>query len=607
MKILFFILGSIQSRIVDWGIDNMQELLEEDIIFFGPIEENEFNLLNRKYDIISFDEVTPIGVVFSKLPINWIPDIVVCDVSTLNFIPDIYACPVKTYLLGRDGWGDISFNKQLCEFFDFLNYGIIDRNEFSKYNTHILPLISMPVSVPEKKSKIPHFEDRKIDVITIASYNDSFYHERFKTMYLFSNKSRNKLNVKYYKGLKRNEIHSYYRKSKIVLDWAHTLSNRSYEAAHNGCLVFSHEDNVLMKEFWEPFVEYVPYNNDNLNDLVDYYLSHIEESETIISNMRRKFASIPKTFGGSIMYHLKIAMNTEIDVSERINRINMLDKSIFYHRISTGFYFYYFYKIADLQKQWSTEYFSRISKAFENHRNINLQITPLIEAARFAFLLKDYTNTLKYCSKLQEIFPEYPWTYYILSRVSYESGNFDAALNQINEAINNFRLFPKLLDQYPLPFSEHKNSCDGRRVVGYLWRSIKNSHALSQAQAFQIMSYTLLGYIHTAKNETQKAIAAYKTAVKSAPIADTIIKLNKLLKKEKNYEKIAQYTELGLADAPYNTDLQLMRFISLLKTNNRKYAHSTFLKHRNTLKSFKNNIMIIVMRLKILFVYLFSF
>ena len=42
MKILLFNLGTIELRIIDWGIEGFKCLFEQDIILYGPIPNKKF-------------------------------------------------------------------------------------------------------------------------------------------------------------------------------------------------------------------------------------------------------------------------------------------------------------------------------------------------------------------------------------------------------------------------------------------------------------------------------------------------------------------------------------------------------------------------------------
>lgn len=59
------------------------------------------------------------------------------------------------------------------------------------------------------------------------------------------------------------------------------MNMRCYEAAACGSLLFCDEDNEEIREFFEDRIHCVLYNDQNLEALLDYYLSHDEERERI--------------------------------------------------------------------------------------------------------------------------------------------------------------------------------------------------------------------------------------------------------------------------------------------------------------------------------------
>ena len=183
MKILLFNLGPIEHRIIGWDIEGFKSLLNQDIILWGPIPNDKFIYESREIPILRVNEPTKIKDLFEKLPEGWFPDIVTCDTSVLNYIPDIYLCPARTVLFTRDAWSDTIFNRELVQFFDFLNHAAIDRSVYSTFNVNLLPLSNCAVSLPGPSVRNAVFKDREIDVVAIANCDSSFYHDRYKTFY----------------------------------------------------------------------------------------------------------------------------------------------------------------------------------------------------------------------------------------------------------------------------------------------------------------------------------------------------------------------------------------------------------------------------------------
>ena len=251
----------------------------------------------------------------------------------------------------------------------------------------MLPLSNCAVSIPGTEVRNTEFEKREIDVIAIANYDNSFYHERYKTFYKLSDSNKSGIKIKYFRGIKRPEISNYYQRSKIVLDWAHTLSNRSYEAALNGCLLFSHEDNQMIKEFWIPWEEYIPYNENNILELVTYYIENPDKAKRVVNKAVEKIKSLPSSWGGYVWENINIAFDTSVSIQERIEHIESLPLTTLHFCSATPFLYNYDYK-TDFPSNWKELYFNRIDYALSEARDQNAKIVPLVEAARLAFLYK---------------------------------------------------------------------------------------------------------------------------------------------------------------------------------------------------------------------------
>jgi tetratricopeptide (TPR) repeat protein len=607
MKILFFILGSIKKRILDWGLDNMKELLEQDIVFYGPISEKEFYYYEKRISLINLTKETKITDIFKRLPSDWYPDIVTCDVSVLNYIPDIYNCPVKTYLQGRDGWGDILYNRKISELFDFFSYSVIDRDEYKQLKTNLSSLLGMPVSIPSNKLKEKKFEKRKIDILSIANYDNSFYHDRYKILYKLSELNDDNYVIRYIVGIKRAEIHNYYRNTKIVIDWSHTLSNRSYEAALNGCLLFSHENNPLMKEFWVEWKEYIPYNEENLLDLIRHYIGNPQKSEEIIKRMKEKFDITPSSFGKTILFHLNEAILEKIDINQRISRCNNLDKTDLYHRTTTCFYHNFNYSNFNFPINWVDIYFRRINKSIFLGGSDKKIISPLIEASRMSFLLKRYKDTLIYLEQLEQILPEYAWTYYLRGSIYFNQGNYGKALSFTQQAITLGLKTPSLLMEHVLPFVEKVNICDARRVTDYMWKTVYNHNNEYQVKALLYLSFELSGDIYLKMGLQKDSINSYLEATDILPISRCFYKLNSILMNMNQYEIIRNNMEKALNDSPYDSILYLYKFLVLNKSKEYDSAVNLIKRHLKSIKPFRGNRKILFFKIAFNILILVSF
>jgi tetratricopeptide (TPR) repeat protein len=585
MKILLFNLGTIEDRIIDWGIEGFKSLFEQDIILWGPITDKNFIYKEKEIPILSFFEPTTISDVFNKLPKDWYPDIVTCDTSVLNYIPDIYKCQVKTILFTRDAWSDTIFNKGLVELFDFVNHATIDRSFYNTFHVNVLPLSNFAVSIPVPGIIQSEYEKRDIDVIAIANYNKSFYHNRYKTFYQLSDLNRTGINIKYFLGIKRPEIYTYYQRSKIVIDWAHTLSNRSYEAALNGCLLFSHKDNPLIKEFWIPWEEYIPYDESNIMELISFYLNNPEDAKRVINKAQEKIQRTPASWGEYAWYNINVAFNTEVSIQERISRNESTPTEVLHYRTSTPLVYNYDYS-TNFPPEWKELYFERIDYALSASNDTDFIILPLIEAARMAFLLKRSELSLKYLNELENVLPDYAWIYYLYARIFFENNDNQQALIWLKKSIDCALKSPELLQQFVLPVIEKGNACDGRRVIDFMWQPVYKHNNEFQVKSLLHLTYELSGEIYIRIHDQNKAVNAYSEAIHNIPVPDCIYKVNPLLIQRRDYETMLQLTEKGIADSPYDSILILYKAYALIQLKQKHNFVRVLKEHKKALKSF---------------------
>jgi tetratricopeptide (TPR) repeat protein len=585
MKILLFNLGPIQNRIIAWEVEGFKSLFEQDIILWGPIPDTKFTYKDKEIPILNFFGQTTIKDVFDRLPENWYPEIVVCDTSVLNYIQDIYMCPVKTILLTRDAWSDTIFNRKLVELFDFINYGVIDRALYNSLQVNLLPLSNCAVSLPPEGIENARFEDREIDVIAIANYDKLFYHDRYRTLYKLSDLNNSGLSIKYVFGIDRPQIYTYYQRSKIVIDWAHTLSNRSFEAALNGCLLFSHEDNKLIRDFWIPWEEYIPYNESNLMELLKFYLKNPDEAKKVIKNSHAKIQTIPSNYGQMIWEDINEAVKREINIQDRINRIKAIPPAEVIHRSATAFLYNYRYQ-TNYPEDWKIVYFERIDKVLSYPSKPDARIIPLIEAARMAFLLKKNDLAVKYLNELGNVFPEYAWTSYLRARIYYDKNDYKPALLSLQKAIDCATESPELIRQYILPVIEKGNTCDARRITDYLWEAVYNHRNEFQVKALLNLSFELCGNAYLRINEPDNAKNAYIQSIENVPIPDCVYKVGPLLINSGKFEKLNEIVMKGRENSPYDSILIFYHVYAMIHLKQKNEARKLLMSHRNALKSF---------------------
>jgi tetratricopeptide (TPR) repeat protein len=446
-------------------------------------------------------------------------------------------------------------------------------------------LSNFAVSTPGKGAVNSEFEKRGIDVIAIANYDKSFYHERYKTFYKLAVLNNNSFNIKFFKGIKRSEIYTLYQRSKIVIDWAHTLSNRSYEAALNGCLLFSHKDNLLLKEFWIPWEEYIPYDEKNVLELISYYINNPDLAKKVINNAKEKIQRIPASWGEAMWENIYMAYKADVSINDRIKRNESTPKSVLTYRASTPLLYNYDYS-TNFPANWKALYFERIDEALSASEDINTRIPPLIEAARFAFLLQKLELSKKYLNELHKFLPDYAWTYYLEARIYFNQGDNNQALLSLQKAIETGSKHPELLQQHVLPVIEKGNACDGRRVTSYMWQSVYNHDNEFQVKALLHLSFELSGDVYIKLADQNNAVKSYLEAIYHIPVPDCIYKINPLLTVTSEFESILEVTEKGIDNSPYDNILILYKAYALIHLKQKRKAYRILKEHKEALKSF---------------------
>ncbi|MFW5804199.1 MAG: hypothetical protein ACOCWG_03095, partial [bacterium] len=352
---------------------------------------------------------------------------------------------------------------------------------------------------------------------------------------------------------------------------------------------FSHEENTLMSEFWTPFENYIPYNDKSINELIKHYLNNPKESTKVIESMRDKLKDIPSTFRGSIKAHLKEAIQINININERIERNKRLPISRFYHRLATGFYFYYFYNKMDLQLNWQDEYFTRIDKAINSKKEKENDILKsLIEATRFSFLLKNIRFEY-YIKKLIELFPEYAWSYYLYASWEYNRNNYVETINNCEAVFEKIEKHYQLLVDYPMPFTKNGDDIDIKRVTSHLWELVFENNKETDIEALQVMTYELIGDSFIKIGQKEKALKYYFNSADKINKPKLTHKVGNLLLEKSMFQSATHYLYSSLKSMPYDTGSQIMLFETLIRRNKKRSGKILLKKHIHSLLAFRNS------------------
>ncbi len=258
--------------------------------FSGKFHDRDYES-NEK--AVTFDEI------LRNLPTGWEPDVVLFKSLLYSPIPiGIENSPYPTVGLLDDWFSGIDFLPDNCLKFDYICTDIAGINLLKKLginNTFYWPHFGYNPSLFRKIDG----EKRIYDVTFTGNFNPNVQGERLKWLHRIA-QLNSKYNIKIFNNVYNEEYAKVLNMSRIVFNRSikGEMNMRVYEAIACGALLFLEEENLEVRDMLVPDKEVVLYNNDNLEELIDYYLNHEEEREKIATAGHKRIQeySYPKLF-----------------------------------------------------------------------------------------------------------------------------------------------------------------------------------------------------------------------------------------------------------------------------------------------------------------------
>ncbi|MDP6354016.1 MAG: glycosyltransferase, partial [Planctomycetota bacterium] len=124
--------------------------------------------------------------------------------------------------------------------------------------------------------------ERIYDVTIVGNLNHDIQRKRAHSLRKIA-ALNDRYTVRIFTGVWGEEYNRVLSQSKIVFNQSirGEMNMRAYEATACGALLFMEEDNLEINDFFKDRVECVLYNEDNLEEFIEYYLTHDEERERI--------------------------------------------------------------------------------------------------------------------------------------------------------------------------------------------------------------------------------------------------------------------------------------------------------------------------------------
>lgn len=120
------------------------------------------------------------------------------------------------------------------------------------------------------------------DLVFAGNLSGEIQGERNRWLYRLARLSR-KYKIGIFTSVFGEEYANILRRGKIVFNRSirQEMNMRAFEAAACGSLLFYDEENLEVRDFFQDRVHCVLYNEKNLEELIEYYLTHEEEREKI--------------------------------------------------------------------------------------------------------------------------------------------------------------------------------------------------------------------------------------------------------------------------------------------------------------------------------------
>jgi len=136
-------------------------------------------------------------------------------------------------------------------------------------------------------------EERIWDVTMIGNLNPEVQRERARWLYRLAGLG-DRWRIRIAGGVHGEDYIRMLNQSKITFNRSirREFNMRCYEAAACGSLLFYEEENEEVRDYFEDRVHCVLYNENNFEELLEYYLTHDKEREAIVAAARKRISEI---------------------------------------------------------------------------------------------------------------------------------------------------------------------------------------------------------------------------------------------------------------------------------------------------------------------------
>ena len=227
--------------------------------------------------------------IWDYLPSGWIPDYIIIINAEVNYyINGLGKSPYPTIATVNDYfYYGRKLNIELKYFDIVLPLSEFFGNKFKKLGCKNILYHKGGCSFGSSPELYPYMKLKKLyDVAFVGKFDFPSYisRDRFLKQLL---RLRRKFKIYFGQG----EFTEIFNQSKIVLNCANEQKHvnfRALEVIDCGSLLFMEDDNMTIRDFFEDKTDLILYNENNMEELIEYYVAHDAERENIIQNAMEK-------------------------------------------------------------------------------------------------------------------------------------------------------------------------------------------------------------------------------------------------------------------------------------------------------------------------------
>ena len=308
-----------------------------DVIYLVPVVDKlSFNSDTAELSYNYFDN--ELSDILPYLPSGWEPDYIIIMNAELNYyINGLEKSPYINIAIILDSF---HFSRKLSielKYFDIvLPISEFFGNQFKKLGAKNIIYYKGGCSFGSAPDIFPYKKLEKVyDVAFIGCFDLPYQLNRDKFL-----KKLLRLRKKFKIYFDQGSFIDIFNQSKIVFNCSNDqkcLNFRIFEAIDCGSLLFMEDDNPDIEKFFENKKEVILYNENNLEKLMEYYVTHDSERENIIWNAMEK----SKTYTHEKILCSLFDLIARDDIVNTINKTDLPEspERIFIDKLNSAYYF----------------------------------------------------------------------------------------------------------------------------------------------------------------------------------------------------------------------------------------------------------------------------